>query len=203
MPTNDSELFLTLLDYLIQFVSLLAISYFSIRYVDKKRGVPPRPKGFWWLGLFLLTCAAYDLLNFIDYDYYVLTFIDLPKWLIITRYIFSIILRIAIIYITLGVLYYNERARKLLIAVAVFTIVTVSWKHPYRAFETTALMTEQAWGLDTSQGLNYPQFPWISMLVYVIADILIAAVTIFCLTLPSIKALFKNEKSSSAVKAET
>jgi len=191
MPTNNHELLLTILDYLIQFVSVLLISFFCIRYVDKKHGVKQRPMALWLIGLFLLSFAGYDLLNFMDYDYYQLMFLGLPKWLITLRYAFSIILRCATIYITLGVLYFNERARQLLIAIAIFTIVTAYWKHPYSVFENIAIMAEKAWGLNTSNGLNYPVYPWISMFVYVTADLLIAGITIYCLTLPKVKALFK------------
>src|SRR5262245_22633158 len=110
MPTNDNELLLAILDYLIQFVCLFLICLFAVRYVDKKRGTPKRPKALWLLGLMLLAFAGYDLLNFLDYDYYELMFTGLPKWFIITRYIFSILLRCATIYITLGVMYFHERA---------------------------------------------------------------------------------------------
>jgi len=190
MPTNDNELLLTILDYLIQFVSIAVIFFLTIRFIDKKRGIR-RPKVLWLIGLFLLTTSLYDLLNFIDYDLYAGMFLELPQWLINVRYAFSVLLRCFTIFLALGVLYFNEQARRFLIAIAIFTIVTIYWKHPYSVFVNTAISAEGAWGLDTSQGLNFPGFPWICMFVYVTADILISGITIYCLTLPNIKALFK------------
>lgn len=70
-----------------------------------------------------------------DRAWYFETYSYMPLWLATARYSFSWFQRVAGITAALLTLNYREWGRRLLLVIAVFTISTVYWKHPYVAVE--------------------------------------------------------------------
>ena len=66
-----------------------------------------------------------------DAAWYFDTYSYMPYWLTVTRYSFSWFQRIVGITAAILTLMYREWGRRLLLIIAVFTIATVYWKHPF------------------------------------------------------------------------
>ena len=196
----DIEIDLPVVDFIFQHIaSLICIGiliFFLVRVADRGKYLS-RPLGIWAWGIFLLTASVYNLINFHDYKYYRFMFQELPEPIVSLRYGFSILFRGVIIVAAFGTLYFKEWARKLLLSVALFTIATIYWKHPYYAFENIAIMIESNYFGAPVQELAYPAFPWITLFIYILFDLLTAGLIIYYFTLSEITGLYQKHAKPS------
>jgi hypothetical protein len=192
----DVEVFDALLLHIIQFLCLGLAVFFGLRLYGK-RFFKPVPFGLFFIATFLISSAVYDMSTFVHYDYQRALFQELPERVFQARYAFSFALRTLIIIVSLGLLRLDERCRKAIIGLAVFTIATIYWKHPFYVFENVAIMVERNY-FGAADELRFPAFPWISMFVYVTADLLIAGFLIYYFTLQSVTRLYRKNEPTPA-----
>ncbi|HLF18152.1 MAG TPA: hypothetical protein VI749_04565 [Candidatus Omnitrophota bacterium] len=185
-----------ILSYFDQFLIIGVVVYvlLAVLMVISKK---PRSLSLLIICSLLATSCVYDFFNLVDYGYQRQLFLPMPEWVFQVRFCFSILLRSALIAISVGLIYRNELARKAVIAIAVFTIATIYWKHPYYVFENIAIMVEQQYFGAPIKQLQFPEFPRISMLVYIAVDLIIAGVLIYYFTLPSVVRFYKKDESKA------
>ncbi|MCA9401996.1 MAG: hypothetical protein KC713_10230, partial [Candidatus Omnitrophica bacterium] len=92
------------------------------------------------LGVFLLR-ILYEAAFILDLNHYAIMFRYLPDYILIIRFLFSLLLRIVMLVTFIGVIHYSNTFRKVLIWICVFTLLTLFWKHPYQAFENINFYT--------------------------------------------------------------
>lgn len=129
-----------------------------------------------------------------DRDWYYQTFSYWPVWLINVRYAFSWFQRVAGITAAVGVLFYNNLCRKLVLVIGIFTICTVPWKHPYEAFLKHAQYLDHQYGAyvaSISEGsISFAEITRIAQLSHWLLDILFWVFWIWYFLRPSVKTLF-------------
>ena len=84
--------------------------------------------------IILFVSSFFQLCILIGYERYKYMFQYLPENIILIRYIGSIFLRVLTVISALGIIYYKNVFRRILICVCIFHIVMVYWVHPYAAF---------------------------------------------------------------------
>jgi len=118
-----------------------------------------------------------------------------PLWLLNLRYCFSLFLRIIGLSTGFGILFLKEIFRKIAIAISIFTICTLYWKHPYQVFaKHTELLDQKFAEILRSSGAPANLFSLATipaLIAHYVLDILFCGLVIFYFTRPKIKALFK------------
>ena len=127
---------------------------------------------------FIITGAIYDLIKFVDWEYYQYTFQGLSHQAIVIRYVFSLVWRAVILGIGIRLLFLDNQARKVIIVLAWVQILTVFWKHPVPVFQHLALQMQQHTMPGTTE-LIYPWLPWVAFLFFSIFDIIISSLIIY------------------------
>lgn len=82
------------------------------------------------ISICLISFSLKDLWNFSHFERYQFMFNYLPQDVMMLRYKFSIALRLAILVTAIGIMFRKELFRKLMVGIAIFTIMTIYWKHP-------------------------------------------------------------------------
>lgn len=99
------------------------------------RNKPKRPIGVFIFGWLLIISSLIQLTAYLfGYLFYKEILGYLPVWVINIRYGFSIVQRILGLSVGIGLLQRIEICRKIAIAIAVFSIATLYWKHHHQAF---------------------------------------------------------------------
>lgn len=94
-----------------------------------------RPIGLFIFGWLLIMSSIVQMYAYtFGYGWYKEIFNYLPLWLINVRYWFFWLQQIPGISVGIGLLNGNNFCRKIAIAIAVFSIMAIYWKYPYRAF---------------------------------------------------------------------
>jgi len=188
----DVSLFDVIFLRLQQFLCIGIAVFFSLKLLDKRLRMTTLP-GLWAIAVILMATSVYDLLTFTDYDYIRAVLAQLSEPLFHARYAFSIFLRFAWIAISVGLLLLRPWARMSAIYLSLFTVATIMWKHPYYVFENIAIMVEQQGAQAPISHLQYPDYPWISMFLYVSVDIVISVMIITYLMLEHVSGQFRHD----------
>lgn len=109
-----------------------------------ERDTHPGIDVFSWLIIFSSLIHVYALAS--ASEWYVSAYSYLPPFWIATRYAFSWFQRLAGLLIAFGLLRREELARKGVLCLAVFTILTIYWKHPYAVFFRMTEDLQARWG---------------------------------------------------------
>lgn len=128
-----------------------------------------------------------------DRNWYYSVYSYLPEWLLNARYCFSWFQRILGISVAIGVLYYQEIFRKIALAMGVFTITTVYWKHHYPAFKDHTLRVIEDMGLLHQLPVlkeNLSDLAIAGIVLHATLDILFWSIVIYYFTRKNIKSLF-------------
>jgi len=149
-----------------------------------------RSRGVTIFAVLLIVGSIHKLIGLSDYNYYVLMFQHLPSDLIITRYTFSIALRILGFSIAMGILMLNEFSRKVIVILSFCTILTIYWKHPLQVFTNLAVHVGQNTPSFEGVTLLNPVFPIVAMIFYSIWDIMFSCSMIYFFTRPNVKKQF-------------
>ena len=171
-----------------------------------------RPKGlviFSWLIIISSFLHMHTLLC--NRDWYYQVYGHWPQYAIVLRYCFSWFQRFAGIAAAIGILCFKDFFRKLGIAIGVFTILTIHWKHPYGAFLRSNQILDnkfrpllQSSGIQTwlhSVGLediNFASYTIISVVGHSLLDILFWAGFIYYFTRRQTKDLFESQEGNKA-----
>lgn len=155
----------------------------------------PRPLGVTFFAVLLIISSLLHMRYLLsEHDTYMYIYGYLPHWLAVVRYFFSWFQRILGLTAAVGLLRRNELGRKLAIFIAIFSILTIYWKHPYAGFKNhTAYLDEhlgfllQGWGYPE---LSFSQFTLAAVIVAWVWDILFFGSMIYYLTRPSVKGHF-------------
>jgi hypothetical protein len=157
---------------------------------------PPRSRGVTLFGLLLIFSSFIYMHKYIfDQWSYISVFNDWPAWLIVLRYSFSWLMRIAGTLAGVGILVQKDIARKLAIAIGWFSMLTIYWKHPYHAFKLHAQNLDRQLGhFFADAGLPHVSFAsltLVSLVTLYICDIIFWSVLIYFFTRPSVKKQFQ------------
>jgi hypothetical protein len=142
--------------------------------------------------------VVYDLEHILDFNHYLFMFQDLPPQLIVLRYWGSIGLRLLTLVAAFGMVMGKEGARRLMIYISVYTIVTIYFKHPYSAIVNSNIY----WNLNMSDFERVASLPWNKEIQYYplmaarmmnlcAKDILKSVFVILMLNAPKMQKLFK------------
>ncbi len=155
---------------------------------------------FGWL---LISSSIVHMTTLIfGYQWYHDNYAYWPEWLFNTRYGFSWLQRILGISAGIGLLRGNDFCRKIAIAIGVFTISTLYWKHHYPAFlRHCQSLDEQFAGV--FQYIGYPGFSFVrfclpALIVHCLLDIIFCGSLWYYLTRPSVKNYFRKSHGSSS-----
>jgi hypothetical protein len=175
------------------------------------RAIKYKPRGVIVFAMLLILGSLYKLMGFLDYDYYIFMFQQIPLEKIQYRFVMSVGLRVVGIFTAFGLMCHNKWARYMLLFLCVTGILTIYWKHPYSVFENVNIYLEYQRGLNTlplgtitdqfvyplypSDLGNYqlvrPSYPKISMYTFIGIDVIFCASMLWYFTRPRIRALFK------------
>ena len=130
----------------------------------------------------------------VDRIWYFETYAYLPVWLATVRYCFSWFQRIVGISTALGVLFLKNIFRKIAIAIGIFTICTVYWKHPYQGFLKHTRVLDEKYGHYIAL-IGFPEITFSSLTLYAvighcILDIVFWGFFIYYFIRPGVKAQF-------------
>lgn len=128
------------------------------------RSITGSPRGITVFALLLIAGSLYKLSGFINYDYYIFMFQQLPTGQVNDRYIVSVAYRIVGLITAGGLLARREWARQLFLCLCGFTLMTLYWKHPYQVFVNIAIYQEWLQGLNefpagTNVTFAFPLYP--------------------------------------------
>jgi hypothetical protein len=132
----------------------------------------------------------------VNVSWYVDTYSYLPPWLIVLRYSFSWLQRALGILAAVGLLALNDTARKLAIAIGIFTILTIYWKHPYIAYKAHTEFLDSRFGLLFHQlgapaGFKISSYAMAAVVLNCALDVMFCGILIYFLTRPVVKKQFK------------
>lgn len=155
-----------------------------------------RPIGLFIFGWLLILSSLVHLHTYIfGYVWLCKIFDYWPSWLVNTRYCFSIVQRIAGLVAGIGLLYGNKVSRQIAMVIAIFTILTLYWKHPYQAFLNHCQMLDQQFsGIFTSQhiwNMSFVRLCIPALITHCLLDILFCGSLLYYLTRPSVKEYFE------------
>jgi len=136
------------------------------------------------------------LLNFEHYSY---LFYPLPQNIIFLRFFVSWSLRLIGLISGIGILFRKDGFRKSALCIFIFTIFTVSWKHPFSGFQRHAVYLDQLFkdrGLYPFRiaGVEIPSFSSlapVSAMAAQAAEVLFALAFIYYFSRPKVKARFR------------
>ena len=114
----------------------------------------------------------------------------LPLWLAYARYSVSWTLRILGISSGIGILFYKDVFRKLLIIIGIFTICTVYWKHPYEGFKKHTAHLDKVYP-EMIKNVSFSSLTIYAVVIHIMYDITYQGVLIYYFTRPDVKAKFK------------
>ena len=129
-------------------------------------------------------------------EWYAQMFEYMPQWLIGVRYIFSWGQRIVGISCGIGLLLYKEIFRKLTIALGIFVVLTLYWKHPFAGFMNAAdyagsKVTEPLASIVAhNPNITLEHLVLAGVIIMRMLDIIFWACIFFCLTRPKVKTQF-------------
>jgi hypothetical protein len=134
----------------------------------------------------------------VDVAWYADTYSYMPAWMILLRYSFSWLQRVLGILAAVGLLALNDAARKLAIAIGIFTILTVYWKHPYIAYKAHAEFLDDRFGLLFHQlgapaGFKISSYTMAAVVLNGSLDVIFCATLIYFLTRPVVRDQFKKD----------
>jgi hypothetical protein len=112
--------------------------------------------------------------------------------LIQVRFIISWLFKICGLICGVGVMFLQERFRKMLIWLSYFSIATIFLRYTYGSFLIYCTPTYHESGMT---GMSLQTFTWINVLVRWLMDAGFSAVVIYYLTRPGVKQLFKQAQS--------
>lgn len=142
-------------------------------------------------GLLILLSSFVHMSKLVeDATWYFETYGYMPAWLTTTRYCFSWFQRIVGITGAILVLKYHEWGRKILIAIGVFTITTVYWKHPYIAVKAHAQSWQKSFPLEVQQYSLETIALWATFIL-IILDVVFQSVLIYYFTRKDVKEAFQ------------
>jgi len=149
------------------------------------------------IGVLLIVSSLQQMfVLLLETEWYAQMFEFMPQWLIGVRYIFSLGQRIVGISCGIGLLLYKEIFRKLTIALGIFAVLTLYWKHPFAGFmnaadyardrisEPLAIITAH------SSDITLENMVLAAVIITRLLDIIFWACVIFCLTRPNVKTQF-------------
>ncbi|MGE0268557.1 MAG: hypothetical protein AB7S78_08905 [Candidatus Omnitrophota bacterium] len=174
------------------------------------RGINSKPRGIAVFSALLIAGSIYNLYGFLNYDYYVFMFQQMPTGMINDRFIISVGSRIAGIFIAVGLFARKETARQTLIVLFSISLLTIHWRHPFYVFENISIYSEYQRGINTfpagtildkfayplyppdMQGykLVYPWHPKISRFFYMLIDFVFCSAFIYYFSRRRIRELF-------------
>ena len=161
-----------------------------ISILEKKDG-KKRPQGVSIFCTLLILGSIYKLWGFWNYEYYQFMFQQLTEQMIFIRYVGSVALRLVGIFIALGVLFLKDGFRKALLALCVWALCSLYWKHPFFVFENIARYTEQLFlNKMVLWDLTHPVYPWVSFIFHCMIDIVFSGSAIYYFTRPQVKKHF-------------
>lgn len=181
------------------------------------RGINSKPKGIVIFAFLLIIGSFYKLFGFLNYDYYVFMFQQLPSGSINDRYIMSVAYRLVGIVVAFGLIARKEWARQLLLCLCAITILTIYWKHPYSVFENISIYNEYQRGLNAlppgtiadkfayplyppdmrGYKLVYPWQPKISYGFFMLVDLVFCSSLAYYFTRPHVKSAFLTKRKSA------
>ena len=142
------------------------------------------------LGILVVLYSFQGIPTF-DFESYAVKFRPLAEEIILARYVFSIIFRVAIFVIGIGILFRKEIFRKSIIGFSLFTIATVYWKHPVSVFKRVLMWNIQQGAVSADMLPRIDILAWESAVFCYTVDIVIASVLIYLFTRPHISEQFK------------
>jgi hypothetical protein len=156
----------------------------------------PKPAiGIIIFGIFLVITSFLQIQKFSSFNNYRIIFQHLPDNLIIVRYFISIGLRILGFIAGCGLLFRKEFARKLSIYLAIFTICTIYWKHPYPVVANSCRIVYYT--MYNSSGATQFVLPaevktvtLLALIVFYLIDIIFFSVLIYYFTRPRVREQF-------------
>lgn len=130
-----------------------------------------------------------------DTQWYANIYSYLPPQLIVARYCFSWLQRIIGLLVGVGLLARKEIARKIVIVIGCFTILTIYWKHPYPAFKIHTQYLNKRFGYivaRTGTKLTFSSIALPAVILYCIGEIIFWSILVYFFTRPSVKNQFKS-----------
>lgn len=157
-----------------------------------------RSKGVTIFGILIIVTSLLQMRTLLNFSYtnYVYTFSTfLPEEIILMRYFASWSLRIVGLVSGIGILFLNNKCRKMALYLFFFTICTIYWKYPYFVFVNQAPYLDQMLlpRLRLHLGYGFPTFSSVvggSVVCARIMDILFAGIFIYYFTRPKVKKQF-------------
>lgn len=128
----------------------------------------------------------------VDMEWYFYTYSYLPHWLAVCRYSFSWFQRIFGLTAGIGIFFYRDVFRKMLLILGIFTITTVYWKHPYQGVKQHVLILKE-----TVPNYVYSEKIVLASVIFLITlDVVFQGAVIYYFTRPSVKKSFKSWSKS-------
>ena len=175
------------------------------------RAIGRPPRGIFLFGLLLILGSLYKLYGFIRYDYYVFMFQQLPAGSVGDRYLISIAYRLVGLIAAGGLLCRKEWARQLFLALCIFTLATLYWKHPTTVFENISIYQEYIAGINTlpagtvtestypiypedlgNYALKNPHIPRITQILHTLIDLVFSGSAVYYFFRRDVRAAFKD-----------
>jgi hypothetical protein len=162
-----------------------------------------RPRSVTILGwLLILSSFGHISTLLFGVEWYRSNFSYWPDWVFWSRYCFSWLQRLLGLTAGIGFLYGDKICRKIALAIAIFTITTVYWKHHYPAFQHHCqwMYTKFGGGLLGIAGADNPAMRetccYGAYLMNCFGDVTFCLALIYYLTLPSVKEYFQKSNGS-------
>lgn len=156
------------------------------------------PIGVVLLGIGFMGTSLFHMVTLLDWGHYQYLFQDQPHRVVVVRYCVSWLLRFIGITAGFFLVRREEWSRRVIIAISVFTVLTIVWKHPYAGFARhTAYLDAQlkSYNIVLPDSLTFSSFTGISVMVARIFDCLCAIFVAYYLSLPRVKSAFHSQKS--------
>ncbi|MBI4341225.1 MAG: hypothetical protein HY598_02965 [Candidatus Omnitrophica bacterium] len=154
-----------------------------------------RPFGVTVLGVGFIATSLLQLTALLDLRHYRYLFQNWPGEFLLLRFAASWVMRILGIAAGLGLLAQDERARKAVLGLSWFTILTVYWKHPYDGFlRHVRYVNDMLDGLLEQLRISLPSLALWSCITTMVFEVACASVVLYYLTRPRIKAHFATPK---------
>jgi hypothetical protein len=141
------------------------------------------PLGVIIFGLILIISSVDQMIHIPKFDEYGFINHGLNVYVLKLRFIISWALRIIGLISGIGILFLEERVRKLLLALSVFSILTVFFRHTYSSF---VLYTTPIYDQGSVKGLSLESFTWIAVFVRCGIEIIFSSSVIYYFTRPKI-----------------
>lgn len=146
-------------------------------------------------GALLMFGALYKIYGLLDYDYYRFMFQYLSAEWTAIRYCGSLALRGVALVTAFGLFRQVDFYRRVAVGLAVLTLVSLPWKHPFEVFFHIAVYSEMGFPgiypvLTGNEVLAYPYFPVISQIFFNALDAVFNGAMLWVLTRPWARAQF-------------